>query len=167
MKKKKLNNGVICISESFVYSCPIVVDADFKGVTLALFSNDYIMHFRNLFKSRSLKRKISDIEDEIQAGLIASDYGYVIMQYKKNKGSIYLPEFYNLYQLRSIIDELEHKEKFKFDLYKQSNDNRESFLNLNECDADFIVRSTYYDLCYDAQNGLAGTSSKVKAITKN
>ena len=167
MKKKKINNGVICISESFVYSCPLEVDTDFKGVTLALFSHDYIMQFRNLFKSRSLKRKISDIEDETQAGLIASDYGYVIMQYKKNKGSIYLPESYNLFQFKSIIDELDHKEKFKFDLYRKLDDDREHFSDLYKCDADFIVRSTYYDLCYDSQNGLAGTSSKVKAITKN
>ena len=148
-KKNKINNGIICISKTFLYSCPLSLDMDFKGVTLAMFYNDYIMKYRNMFKSRSLKKKISTIEDETQAGLIASDYGYVVIQCKNNNGNIYLPESYNSYQLCRILEELVFRKNFDFNLYKQFNDEREFFSGLDETEACDMVKSTYFDSFID------------------
>lgn len=165
LKKMKINNGVICISSNFVYSCPLSLDMDFNIVTLSLFYNDYIMKYRNMFKSRSLKKVVSSIDDETQAGLIASDYGYVIMQYKNNTGNIYLPEFYNSYQLCRTVEELDSKRDYNYNLYKHLDEDRDVLLGLNETDACDMVKSTFFDSYYDSEDNYIDYNSDNSAKT--
>ena len=64
MKKKAINNGVICITNNFVYSCPLKLDDNYRDVILGLFYNNYSMQYRNLFRSESLRKLLPSIQDE-------------------------------------------------------------------------------------------------------
>lgn len=166
MNKKKIESGVICISSNFVYSCPLKISDDYKNVMLGLFYNDYNMHFSNLFKSKDLRKKRDVISDEISAGRLAAEYGYVLLELKKNESSIFLPEFFNEYQLKRTLDEINNRNKRNYSVYNEINGYKNDLINVSSYDAyDFIIM-IYSDLCYDAEKNFIGYSEdrKAKAI---
>lgn len=163
---KKINNGVICISNNFVYSCPLKLTDDYKHIMLSLFYNDFNMKINNLFRIKMLRNQMINIKDEITAGRLASNYGYVIFELKEGDSNIFLPEFFNQYQLVKTLNEISEKKDNNFSLYTEVN----GFYNdLKDVPASTMYRfisGIYSDICFDAENDFTGYSKERKAKAK-
>lgn len=166
MNNKKIDNGVICISNSFIYKVPLKVSDDYKDVILGLFYNDYNMHFGNLFKAKSLRKKMDNISDEISAGRLGADYGYVIFEFKKGNSNIFLPEFFNYYQFENTLNEIVSRKKDIFSLYNEINEYKNDLANVSFYEVYDFVRLIYSNLCLDADNGFIGYSEDRKFKAK-
>ena len=163
---KKINNGVICISSNFVYSCPLKLSDDFKTVMLGLVYNDYNMHFGNMIKARSLRKQFDEIKDEVNAGKLGAEYGYVIFEHKNGDSNIFLPEFFNYYQFTHTLNEITDRKDDNYSLYNEFNGYNNDLIDFSSCDINNFVRMFYSDLCFDAQNNFTGYTNdrKAKAI---
>lgn len=163
---KKINNGVICISNNFVYSCPLKLTDDYKHIMLSLFYNDFNMKINNLFRIKMLRNQMINIKDEITAGRLASNYGYVIFELKEGDSNIFLPEFFNQYQLVKTLNEISEKKDNNFSLYTEVN----GFYNdLKDVPAHIMYRfisGIYSDIWFDAENDFTGYSKERKAKAK-
>ena len=163
---KKINNGVICISNNFVYSCPLKLTDDYKHIMLSLVYNDFNMKINNLFRIKMLRNQMINIKDEITAGRLASNYGYVIFELKEGDSNIFLPEFFNQYQLVKTLNEISEKKDNNFSLYTEVN----GFYNdLKDVSAHIMYRfisGIYSDICFDAENDFTGYSKERKAKAK-
>ncbi|MBR3363135.1 MAG: hypothetical protein IKG40_04335 [Bacilli bacterium] len=166
MKKKAINNGVICISNNFVYSCPLKLDDNYRDVILGLFYNNYSMHYRNLFRSESLRKLLPSIQDDFSAGKLAADYGYVSIELKNNDSTIFLPEFFNYYQFTNTLNEIAIRDNYNYSLYNEINGYENNLIKASSNETSEFIKSIYSDLCYDATKGFIGYSldRKVKAI---
>lgn len=164
--KKKISDGVICVSSNFIYSCPLKLSDDYKEVMLGLFYNDYNMHFGNLFKAKNLRKKCEYITDEISAGRLGAEYGYVIFEHKNDNSSIFLPEFFNYYQFIHTLNEIKTRKDNNFSLFNEVNGYKNDLIDSSSYDTYDFVRMIYSDLCFDAQNDFIGYSvdRKTKAI---
>ena len=154
MVRRKINNGVICISNNFVYQCPLKLNGDYKNIIVSLFYNDYSMHLKNILSISDLKEKIALVSDEYEAGLLAADYGYLTAEYKGDEGFIYLPELFNLYQLNNILDEIISRQKLDYTLFIQSKGQSENISNLCAHDLYGILNSTYSNFESDSKKVL-------------
>ena len=165
MKKKKLINGIICISSDFLYSCPLKLDDDYKNVILSLFYNNYSMHFGNLMKAKSLRKLFPEIEDEISAGKLAADYGYVTMEFREDSSNIFLPEFFNNYQLVHTLNEIYERKNRVFSLYNQFDEQDNDLTHISSYEAYAFIKNYYREICSDAEKDFDGYSldRKVKA----
>lgn len=163
---RKIENGVICISNDFIYSCPLKIDQNYKDPILGMFSNDYSMRFRNIFRAKSLKKILPRIEDEIAAGKLAADYGYMVGTFRGVNCDIFLPEFFNKYQFDTIIEEIDDHDFYDFSLYNEINGYRNDHFNISAIEAADFIASSYDDICYDAYHGFKGydPERKEKAI---
>lgn len=164
--KKEINNGVICIGSNFVHSCPLKLDDDYKQVMLGLFYNDYNMHFGNFFKARNLRKQFDNIEDEIGAGRLAAEYGYVIFELKNGNSNIFLPEFFNHYQALKTLNEITRKKDNNFSLYTEVNGYNNDLKDVSASIMYSFISDIYSDLCFDAETGFIGYSEERKAKAK-
>lgn len=164
--KRKINNGVICISRNFKYSCPMRIDDSYKDVILGLVYNDYSMHLSNIFKLKDFKDEMLSVNSEEEASKFANDYGYLIAQYRNMNGTIYLPEFFNFYQRKIISDEVFSRSKYNFSLLTTDNDDSIEFSDLNSTELFKIIDSRFSNICFDLENGFEGYSldRKKKAL---
>lgn len=168
MALREINNGVKCISNNFIYSCPLKLDDDYKKIILGLFYHDYDMHFGNLFKSRSILKQFPNIKDEISAGRFVADYGYVTFEFKDCYSNIFVPEFFNKFQFTNMLDEIAKRDNYIFSLYNQFNGYNNDLAQVTSNDAAEFIKSIYSDLCYDASKDFIGYSldRKAKAIKR-
>lgn len=159
----EISNGIICISNNFVYKCPLKLNDDYKHIMLGMFYDDFNMKTNNLFLIKILKNQIANVNDEIKAGRLASYYGYVMFELKKNNLNIFLPEFFNEFQLIRTLDIIVQKEDNNFSLYTEV----DGFYNdLKDVPAYIMYRfisGKYSDLCFDAENNYDGYSLDRKA----
>lgn len=164
--RKEVNNGVICISNNFIYDCPLKLDDNYKNIILGLFYNDYNMHFGNLFKARTLLKKLPSIQDEISAGRLAADYGYVTFEFKEGKSNVFVPEFFNNFQFNNMLNEISNRDNYLFSLYNQFNGYDNDLISVSSSDAADFIKTIYSDLCFDARRDFIGYSldRKAKAI---
>lgn len=163
---KMINDGVISISNNFVYRCPLKLDDNYKVVILGLFYNNYSMHFGNMFKSRTVKKILPTINDEISAGKLAADYGYLTFEFKNENSNIFVPEFFNNFQLINALKEISYRDNFNFSLYNQFNGYDNNLADASSSEVSDFIKSIYSDLCFDAKRDFAGYSldRKAKAI---
>lgn len=164
-KNKKINNGIICVSPNFTYSCPLKIDDDYKNIILSLFYNDFNMQFKNMIKANTLKKIIPSIQDEISAGKLGSYYGYTILEFKKNNANIFLPEFFNKYQLIKTLNEIVVRENYNYSIYNEINGYNNDLIDSSAYTAYNYIKKLYSDIYYDALNNFEGYTEdrKIKA----
>lgn len=161
--KEEISNGIICISNNFIYKRPLKLNDDYKCIMLGMFYSDFNMKTNNLFTIKMLQNQMANVNDEIRAGRLASYYGYVMFELKKTNLNIFLPEFFNEFQLIKTLDIIAQKKDNNFSLYTEVN----GFYNdLKDIPARIVYRlisGKYSDLCFDAENNYDGYSLGRKA----
>lgn len=164
--KKEINNGVICISRNFVYSCPLKLSDDYKHIMLSLFYNDFNMKINNLFKIKFLRSQILNVNDEISAGILGANYGYVLFELKDGNSNIFLPEFFNHYQFVKTLNEIVRKKENNFSLYTEVNGNHNDLKDVSAPIMYRFISDIYSEVCLDAKTGFIGYSKDRKAKAK-
>ena len=165
--KIEINNGVICISRNHVYNCPLKLSDDYKHVMLYLFYNDFKFKTNNFFKIKYLRSLMLNVNDEISAGRIGANYGYVLFELKDRDSNIFLPEFFNHYQFIKTLNEIARKKDNNFSLYTEVNGYFDVFLKDVSAPIMYsFISDIYSDLCFDAETGFFDYSEERKAKAK-
>ena len=164
--KKEIDNGIICISNNFVYECPLKLSYNYKQVMLGLFYDDFNMKTNNLLRINNLQKQIGCIKNEIEAGRFISNYGYVIFELKGGISNIFLPEFFNYFQFVKTLNEIVREKDSVFNLYNEINGFNNDVKDVSGPVLFRLIKCIYSDLCFDAENGFVGYSKerRTKAI---
>ena len=157
MKNKIIKDGVVCISDKVVYKCPLDKDDDYKNVILGLFKNDYDMRLKNIFTFNTIGKKVN-ASSEVEAGKLATDYGYAIFEYKEDSAVVFLPETFNDYQFGKIVDEIVSRGNLDLLLCYYNNNSFE----FTSRDTLQLVLDVYYNIVHNIPADPFQSKKKVK-----